>query len=450
MRDHSASFTLPNTLLGAPTRSLMAPLTRRTLLQMTAGGLAGAAGCTGPTLPSPVDGVTVPDPFTNDAYAASYARGEPWPVEGHDAGRTSHTGAPVPLGDVDAAWLRRPGSDPHGATAPVVGPDRIYVAYAATLDDADAVHAGLAGYTVREGTEAFDVRLGRGEPAGAALAADNLVVVRRNGDRDGAIVDGRSLVDGSAEWSITLPDVTGPPATRDDTVFLATRKGDDALYAFDAGGGRRWRTAIDGSCYTAPCADGKSVYVGLEDGRVAAVAAEDGEPRWTAPVADPDDCCPDIQGTPTVADGRLFVPGIREELVAVDVTDGSVAWRTQVVDQDYGNPVPSPAVDEDTAYVNTHHGGLVALALDDGHVRWRVDEPGSFLPPAVGADGFVVPRGDAVVGYDAGHREAWAVGLTVPDAGMAAYIMEPRVALAHGLAFVTLHDGRVYAIGARG
>lgn len=424
----------------------MAPLSRRDFLQTAALGLAGATGCVAGDLAGTVSGNGMPAEFTNDAYVGATASTGTWPVEGHDAGRTSHTAAPVPLGDVDAAWLRRPGDDPHGATAPVIGPDFVHVAYTESRDGA-ASTVGLVSYDARDGTLAIDRDLGAGRAVGLALAGDHLLAVRRDADEEGTRLDALARDGGSVSWTETLPDVTGPPAIHDDTVYLATR-GDDAVHAFDLDGTRVWRSAIDGSCYTATCADDDGVYVGLEDGRVAAVAP-DGTSRWVEPVVEPDDCCPDIQGTPTVADGTLFVPGIREELVAVDTDDGAIDWRATVVDDDYGNPLPSPAVSADTAYVNTHHGGLVALALEDGRVRWRSETTGSFLPPAVGAGGLVVPRGDAVVGYD-GDRPAWTVHLAVPDAGMAAYIMRPRVALAHGRCYVALHDGRVYAIGTQG
>jgi outer membrane protein assembly factor BamB len=144
----------------------------------------------------------------------------------------------------------------------------------------------------------------------------------------------------------------------------------------DSGG-----TSVDGECYTATCGDGDGVYVGLTDGRVTALDATTGERRWGDQVATPEACCPDIQGTPTVTDGRLYVAGIAEELVAVDTADGAVQWRTAVVDDDSGNPVPSPAVRAGAAYVNTYGGGLVAIETSDGTIRWRSSESGDGHPP---------------------------------------------------------------------
>ncbi|WP_254546935.1 outer membrane protein assembly factor BamB family protein [Halomarina pelagica] len=428
----------------------MVSLTRRGLLRRTAvaAGLTSASGCATLNAPGPANGESVPRRFTNADYAASYGTAGRWPMEGHDGGRTGRAGSAVPLGDVGVAWLRRPGTDPHGATAPVVGSERVYVGYNESPDDAD-YRAYLAGFDAETGERQLDVRLGAGRVVGHALAGDTLLAVTRPPGYDRATVTALARADGSSRWTETIPDVTGPPAVVDGTCYLATRDGDDAVYALDLDGTRRWRTPIDGACYTATCADADAVYVGLTDGRVVALEATTGKRRWVERIATPDECCPDIQGTPTVVDGRLYVPGIRRELVAVDVTDGTVDWRTTVVDDDYGNPVPSPAVTEDAVYVNTYHGGLVALAVSDGSVRWRSSYRGDLRPPAVGDDVVVVPRHDSVVAYDGADRRAWTVDVAVPDVGMAGYIMRTRVALAHGMCYVGIADGRVYAVGAR-
>jgi outer membrane protein assembly factor BamB len=255
--------------------------------------------------------------------------------------------------------------------------------------------------------------------------------------------------DGSTQWTDTIPDVTGSPAVVDSTCYLATRDEDNGVYAYTLDGTQQWRTAIDGECYTAPCADSGGVYVGLTDGRITALDATTGDRQWSKQIATPDECCPDIQGTPTVADGRLYVPGITEELVAADTADGTVLWRTTVVDEDYGNAIPSPAVTAETAYVNTHHGGLVAIEIADGSIRWRSAENGDNQPPAAGDGGVVVPRSDSVVAYEMSDSQAWTIEITVPDIGMAGYIMDTEIALAHGMCYVGVADGRIYAIGSR-
>jgi outer membrane protein assembly factor BamB len=419
--------------------------TRRRLLGRTAlvAGLAGSAGCLGPALPFGREGV--PGAVTDLAHAADYRDAGRWPMAGYDGGRTARGETPVPDGDVALAWRRRPGRDPTGAIGPVVGADRVFIAYEDHPEEGEPT-ARLVAFDARDGTERLDVALGTARTVGLALTDDGLVAVTRDPAFEGAQVRGLDRAGGDG-WTDEIPDVTGPPAVVDDTCYLATRADDDAVYAWDADGTRRWRTPVDGDAYTAVCADASGVYVGLADGRVAALTP-DGEHRWTRAVATPDDCCPDIQGTPAVADGTLYVPGIAEELVAVDTADGSVRWRRTLVDDDYGNPVPSPAVAGDTVYVTTSHGGTLALAAADGAVRWRSAEDGGLRPPATDGRGVLVPRHDAVLAYDETGRQTWQVDLVVPDVGMAGYVMDPTATLAHGLCYVGLADGRVLALGA--
>jgi hypothetical protein len=61
----------------------------------------------------------------------------------------------------------------------------------------------------------------------------------------------------------------------------------------------------------------------------------------------------------------------------------------------------------------------------------------------------VVPRDDGVVAYETSANRRWTVDITVPDIGRAGYIMDTEVALAHGMCYVGVADGRVYALGAR-
>jgi len=427
----------------------MPPLTRRQLLQQTAagGGILALAGCTAPNLPGRSGGESVPKPFTNDAYTASYTTAGRWLQDGHDGGRTGNAASTIPHGDVDVAWLRRPGTDPHSATAPIAGPDRVYIAYVESPDDAEHSKTYLAGFDAESGEQQLDVDLGIGRAVGLALVDETLLAVTRGPDYEQATLTALDSSDGSTQWTETIPDVTGSPAVVDGTCFLATRDDDNAVYAYTLDGTQQWRTAIDGECYTAPCADSEGVYVGLTDGRIAALDATTGDQRWSKQIATRDDCCPDIQGTPKVADGRLYVPGSTEELVDADTADGTVLWRTTVVDEDYGNAIPSPTVTAETAYVSTYHGGLVEIDISDGSIRWRSAESGYDQPPAAGDGGVVVPQNDSVVAYETSDSRAWTIEITVPDIGMAGYIMDTEVALAHGMCYVGIDDGRIYAIG---
>lgn len=429
----------------------MAPQTRRRFLRRAAaaGVLATLSGCTGRPLPGPFGDDPVPGRATNEAYGASYAPGGEWPVVGHDGGRTGHGRSAVPTGDVDVAWRRRPGDDPHRTHGPVVGPDRVYTLFSEQSDDDRDPVVSLVGLDAETGDQQVQTRLWPGYPAGVALAGDRLVTLTRGPEYDTVTLTALDRQEGRREWSATIPDVTGPPAVVDDTCYLATRGDDHAVYAYALDGTRLWRTSVDGECYTAVCADESGVYVGLVDGRIAAFDRDSGATRWTTQTASFAQGRPAIQGMPTVDDGRLYVPGMQGELVAADGTDGTVLWRTTVIEDDYGNRVPSPTVAGETVFVSTHHGGVLALDATDGSTRRELSAEGDDRPLAVSDDTVVVPRHRSVDAFTSGGDTEWTVDLTVPDIGHVGYIMDTEVALAHGMCYVAVADGRVYALGAR-
>lgn len=433
----------------------MSPTTRRTLLKYATLGAGSLGGClSGPPASWPDDGSSPPDgsssPNSADHAAYRYANQGRWRMDGYDAGRTGF--APrsrVPRSDGGAAWVHRPENDPHSATAPIVGSDHVFIGYSEPTETNGVYDAQVGGFDAKTGEQQLGVRIGTGRVAGLALADETLIAVTWGDGSAESHMIAVSTTDGTVQWEMTTPDVTGPPALMSDTLYLATRDEDNTVYAYALDGTERWQRQIDGECYNAPCVDNDSVYVGLADGRIAALESATGRERWTERVVSGDPCCPDIQGTPTVAGDHLYVPGIDEQIAAVETADGSVAWTTRVVDEDYGNAIPSPAVTDETVYVNTNHGGLVALTRSDGTIRWRSGQMGYFQPPVVDGETVVFPRHGSVVAYDTGGEELWTFDMHVPDAGMAAYIMDAELALAHDRLYISLHDGRVYAVGTR-
>lgn len=422
------------------------PCRRRDVLAGFSTGAIALAGCA--SLPSRATNTTTTSPPPIGPPRDDSA-GEPglWPIEGHDAGRTGATTRSTMPDAIDAHWSQERSEAAHSTTAPVVGPNHVFIGYSESTDTNGVYDARVAGFDPKTGSERFDVEIGRGRIYGLALTADHLIAVTRgDGDQTSrlvAVTDG-----GTQEWSQALPHVTGPPALLDGTLYLATRGDDSAVIALASDGTEQWRQTVDGTCYNAPVVGGGAVFVGLEDGHVAALDAGSGEHRWTEPIAPDEPCCPDIQGTPTYAGGLLLVPGIDEHLYATDPADGSTVWSTRVVPEDYGNPVPSPAVLGGRIFLQTYHGGALALDAADGEVRWRDQEPATAAPPAAARDGVVFPAGDRVVARSPSGDPLWTFEMHVPDApGAAAYIMDPEVALAHDRVYVSVHDGRVWALG---
>lgn len=415
---------------------------RRALLATAATGCS-LAGCLGAGVLSPRD----PDDYR-------FERTTGWRMDGRTAARTGYNpDSSGPSGSVGTVWRDDPDVDAFFTTTPVVDDSTVYVGFSEGTERNGRYDASVACFDARTGERTTTVHVGRGRFSGLVRDGETLYAGQWLHDpyRSRLLAASPS---GDVRWRRDLPTTTGSPTLYDGTLYLSTRADDDAVYAFDRDGGRTWRTELGTDVETTPCVADDTVYVGLGSGGIVALDADTGAEAWRERVVAGDACCPDIQGTPVVSGGRVFVAGVDERVYAVDAADGSTLWRTSVVGDDYGNAIPSPAVADGTVYANTIHGGVVALDAADGSEIWRVPadgdglSPASVYPPGVAGDTIVVPRYDAVLGFDADGAESWRVDLEVPDApGSAAYIMRPGVALAHGFVYVALHDRRVLAVG---
>jgi outer membrane protein assembly factor BamB len=82
-----------------------------------------------------------------------------------------------------------------------------------------------------------------------------------------------------------------------------------------------------------------------------------------------------IRSTPALADGTLYVAGMRDVLVALDTATGTERWRVDFV-KEFGTPPPdfgfvcSPLVHRDGVYVQAG-GGLAKVDRATGRVKWR-------------------------------------------------------------------------------
>jgi outer membrane protein assembly factor BamB len=174
------------------------------------------------------------------------------------------------------------------------------------------------------------------------------------------------------------------PVADGDRLFVATGprslpiSDDDPrggfLFAVDPATDRpAWTTVLASGATGSPALFEGCVVVPTSDGSVVAVDAVSGDRRWRRSFGAP-------AGTPTVADGRLFLGSVNGHLRALG-PDGHPCWSIR-----RGPPVagvglgrrPSarckPAVDADHVYqLFTREQGasvLVAVSRDDGDVVW--------------------------------------------------------------------------------
>lgn len=164
--------------------------------------------------------------------------------------------------------------------------------------------------------------------------------------------------------------ITAGPVIAQGTVFAADAYG--VVSAFDlASGGRRWRFDTrpeedDTGAVGAGCAfaDG-TLYVATGMAEMLALDPATGAVRWRVRLPAP------TRGAPAVADGRIFIPTIENQLLGLSAQDGKRlwAWRAQPTTA-VPLGLPAPAVEGEFVVAGFPSGELVALRPEDGRVLW--------------------------------------------------------------------------------
>ena len=190
-------------------------------------------------------------------------------------------------------------------------------------------------------------------------------------------VVGVDLASGAERWSLPVPNkLSGGVAVSADgrTAFVGTENG--SILAIDAGAGRVVREGSLGSAITSEILlTGGRLYVGTRDDRLHAVDASSLSSSWHVETGG------DVQARPALA-GDLIVFGARDSRVVAVTRQGEVDWRTRV-----GGPVTGElAVQGDLVFAATAggEGAVVALSLSSGEIVAR-SEPTAPIPGGVAA-----------------------------------------------------------------
>ena len=179
------------------------------------------------------------------------------------------------------------------------------------------------------------------------------------------------------------------PAFDRDRVYLPLAGG--IIVSLKAGDGTlNWRSEFGGELSASPVADDRSVYVASETGKPAsgtrratgalrALGKEGGVTQWMRTLGVP------LQGSLTLANGKLFGGGGDGRLYAFDSKTGEIRWFV-----DYSAPFNSrPVVTAGRVYAGSEDGYLVVLDEQTGKLLWRYRTRGPVRGPAAIQDDIV-------------------------------------------------------------
>ena len=218
-----------------------------------------------------------------------------------------------------------------------------------------------------------------------------------------------------------------------------------------------WRTLGDGgSIAGSPTVADGTVYVAGTGDQIHAIDAVSGDHDWRFSTDDY------VETAPTVADGRVYAAD-NEGVIYSLTTAGEEEWRHET---DRNLHARSVAVTDDLVYVATagtmpavasgdtdesRAGAVVAVSRDTGDEMWRYTGPDDwFTGPALGDGRVYVGNHDgSVVALDAAsgdHR--WTYTVEAPERGHSGRPLAPP-AYADGTVYVSIHgDGTAIALDA--
>lgn len=223
--------------------------------------------------------------------------------------------------------------------------------------------------------------------------------------------------------SLTLSDnVSASPTWNGETVFITTQNSE--VLALRAGGDvssvaftRAWQYAfdiegnLDKAPYATVYADG-AIYAVLRGGDLVAVDAASGGAALLAQFGEI------VEGAPAYDDGVLFIGTRTGSVLAYNLNNRQLLWRTQPA----GDFRFGPAVDGERVYVHSlgSDGKVYALDRNTGATLWAVDAPGGGTP--VLANGALFVSADAILALDpATGDELWRSTAFTGLGSLAAY-----------------------------
>ncbi|MEP0842603.1 MAG: PQQ-binding-like beta-propeller repeat protein, partial [Phycisphaerae bacterium] len=170
---------------------------------------------------------------------------------------------------------------------------------------------------------------------------------------------------GEPVWEYATDErLHGSPVIADGRVIFTTYGG--ILHCADLATGRqRWKQPLEGGRSLSTPAVHNGVIVTGGTGSIRAYKLQDGAPLWSVPIgksalkmAPYNNGYDALVGSPTIAGGIAYVPCGDGKLYALALENGKMIWC-----MDFGSPlVSAPCISGDRLYLTTFDGGVYCLA----------------------------------------------------------------------------------------
>ncbi len=252
---------------------------------------------------------------------------------------------------------------------------------------------------VGEGTSRFAQMLATPVVVNGVLyAMDSTALVTARKAKDGAVIWEKSITpdgDESQAWG-------GGIAFNDGIVYVATGYGQ--VLALNAGDGSvKWRVPLGTPMRSAPTVADNRLFVITVDNQLFALSTEDGHRIWNY------DGIPqsaELAGgsSPAVQGGVVVAPFSSGDVVALRVENGRVVWTDSLAATRRFDAISTiadirgrPVIDRGRVFAISHSGRMAAIDLRTGERIWEQDIGSAFTPWVAGDYLYVVSTSNQVV-----------------------------------------------------
>jgi outer membrane protein assembly factor BamB len=199
--------------------------------------------------------------------------------------------------------------------------------------------------------------------------------------------------------------LTGGVGLAHGYVLLGTTGGD--VYALDAGDGKEvWHVDVGSEVLAPPVGGAGLVFVRTIDGRLLALERADGAVRWSF-----DNQVPVLTlrgtGTPLYDDGIVYAGFANGMVAAIRAENGEPVWQHRVMLPEGRSELErmvdvdsTPVVSGGVLYVVAYQGRLKALRASDGSLLWERDLSGHVDLAEGNSQIYVIDEDDVVTAID--------------------------------------------------
>ena len=239
---------------------------------------------------------------------------------------------------------------------------------------------GEGGFNVRWSKQLTDRAEARYLPVELSSAAfdqkrERVYIGTSEGNLFAFALNGRRLFYYDAGAQIESRPAVDPPTGE---LYFPTVDG--TVHALTVGGQPKWRTKLIGAVRTQPVLTADALYVVAENDTVTALARDDGRVLWTYDKEPVEEITIAGHAGMLLEDGRLYAAFTDGAVAAINPTDGRLFWEIETsidIELRPGN-VPqfldvdtTPVLLRGTLYVASFTAGLYALDAMSGTVEWR-------------------------------------------------------------------------------